>query len=228
MGEPDTNGVAISRSIWGFPVVGWGMGLAAGGVFAGCLGFGLDPLPAGVVAVAFEVWLAGAFHEDGLADAADGFGGDSRARRLEIMRDSRIGTYGASALALFLMARIAVIAALSDPVTVALALAAAGAASRAALVWPMTLVPPARDDGMSTFIGVPTSRERAVVSAVAAVLVLVSVGPGATLIVLAAAAVGAGAVSAVARKSFGGQTGDLLGATQQVAYVLVLLAISAK
>lgn len=228
MGEPDPKGVPISRSIWAFPVVGWGMGLGAGAVFAGCLGFGLDPLPAAVVAVAFEVWLAGAFHEDGLADTADGLGGDSPERRLEILRDSRIGTYGASALALFLMARIAVIAALSDPVTVALALAAAGAASRAALVWPMTLVPPARNDGMSIFIGVPTSRELALASVVAGALVLVSVGPGATLIVLAAAAIGAGAVSALARRIFGGQTGDLLGATQQVSYVLILLALAAR
>ena len=228
VGGPDIGDAPIARSIWAFPVVGWGLGLGAGAVFAGGLAFGLGVLPAAVVAVAFEVWTTGAFHEDGLADTADGLGGATHEDALEILRDSRLGTFGVSALALFLAARIGVIAAVADPLSVIAMLAAAGAISRAALAWPMALVRPARADGMSAFIGVPTVREAAVATVIAAGLALVFLGVGLTVFALAVAAVGAGAVAVVARRSLGGQTGDVLGARQQVAYVLILLMLSAR
>ena len=71
VGGPDIGDAPIARSIWAFPVVGWGLGLGAGAVFADGLAFGLGVLPAAVVAVAFEVRATGAFHEDGLADTGD-------------------------------------------------------------------------------------------------------------------------------------------------------------
>ena len=228
VGAPRTGDAAMARIIWAFPVVGWGLGLGAGAVFAGGLAFGLGVLPAAVVAVAIELWATGAFHEDGLADTADGLGGATHEDALEILRDSRLGTFGVGTLVLFLAARIGVIAAVADPLNVIAVLAAAGAISRAALAWPMALVPPARADGMSAFTGVPTVREAAVASVIAAGLALAFLGVGLTVFALAVAAVGAGAVSAVARRSFGGQTGDVLGATQQVTYVLILLVLSAR
>ena len=177
-----------------------------------------------------EVWATGAFHEDGLADTADGLSGATQEDSLEILRDSRLGTFGVSALALALslVARFAVIAAVAEPLAVIALLAAAGAISRAALAWPMALLPPARADGMSAFIGVPTLREALIASVIALGLALISVGIGLAVIALVVAAIGAGALSAMARRAFGGQTGDVLGATQQVTYVLILMVLSAK
>ena len=131
-------------------------------------------------------------------------------------------------MVLALVARVAVIAAVAKPLAVIALLAAAGAMSRAALAWPMALLPPARADGMSAFIGVPTLREALIASVIALGLALISVGIGLTGIAVVVAAIGAGAVSAMARRAFGGQTGDVLGATQQVTYVLILLVLSAR
>ena len=228
VGPCDGGDADLARTVWAFPVVGWGMGLGAGAVFAVGLAFGLGPLPAAVVCVAFEVWLAGALHEDGLADTADALGGETIAQRLGILRDARIGTFGATALVLSLMARAGAVAALADPWLAAMALSSAGAASRAALTWPMALVPPARTEGLGVAAGVPTSAEAAAATLAAAALVLVTAGGSAVLFALAAAAAGTGLISGLARRKFGGQTGDLLGAAQQVSYVAVLLALSAK
>ena len=228
LGNPDVGDVPIARILWAFPVVGWVLGLGAGAVFASGLAFGLGVLPAAALAVAMEVWATGAFHEDGLADTADGLSGATQEDSLEILRDSRLGTFGVSALALSLVARFAVIAAVAEPLAVIALLAAAGAISRAALAWSMALLPPARADGMSAFIGVPTLREALIASVIALGLALISVGIGLAVIALVVAAIGAGALSAMARRAFGGQTGDVLGATQQVTYVLILMVLSAK
>ena len=93
--------------------------------------------------------VTGALHEDGLADTADGFGGgDTRERKLEIMRDSRIGTYGVCALIVSLLVRADAIASLTDPVLVAPALIAAHAGARAVMPLVMFLLPAARTDGL--------------------------------------------------------------------------------
>ncbi len=88
-------------------------------------------------------------HEDGLADVADGFGGGfSRERKLEIMKDSRIGAFGAVALVLSLGLRASALAALAGtPLGALLVMTAAGAISRCACLAPLVLLPPARGDG---------------------------------------------------------------------------------
>ena len=98
-----------------FPGVGWLVAAATGAVAAACMlvwptqTFG--PLVAAVLCTATGVWLTGGFHEDGLADVADGLGGSAnRTRALEIMKDSRIGAYGATALVLALMTKVALLA----------------------------------------------------------------------------------------------------------------------
>ncbi|MEK9968269.1 MAG: adenosylcobinamide-GDP ribazoletransferase, partial [Ferrovibrio sp.] len=91
----DTAGGAVARAAWAFPLVGLLVGAAGGGMFmlASYLGLGMGS--SALLAMGSQVLLTGALHEDGLADTADGFGGGrSRERKLEIMRDSRIGTYG--------------------------------------------------------------------------------------------------------------------------------------
>jgi len=178
------------------------------------------PVVVAIIAVVTSIWLTGAFHEDGLADAADGLGGGyGQQRILEIMRDSRIGTYGALALGLSLSLRVAVLSAL--PVKTACTLLVVGhASSRFAAVALMWSLPYVREDESKAK---PLSRDlsrgglwiaattTAVVMAVGTALepaLLGGIAP-ATLVV--------GWWYRVLRRNLQGYTGDCLGAAQQLA-----------
>ena len=192
---------------------------------------GLPPMMAATVAVATQVVATGALHEDGLADIADGFGGGAgRARKLEIMRDSRVGTYGAATLALALVMRVAAFAALAEPGAVMVAAITAGALSRAAVVAVMRVLDPARSDGLGAAAGRPDERTVAAALAIAAGLALVLLlpaGPGVVGAALVGAAVGASGLAWLAHRQIGGQTGDVLGAAQQAAEITTLALIVA-
>src|ERR1041384_6399585 len=116
-----------------FPLVGAAIGLAVGLVYLGLLAIGLPNFAAAALALGASALVTGALHEDGLADMADGFGGGrDRAAKLEIMRDSRLGTYGAMILLVSFVAKVAALAALVDAVIVP-SLVAAHALARGAL-----------------------------------------------------------------------------------------------
>jgi adenosylcobinamide-GDP ribazoletransferase len=207
---------------WAFPVVGGVVGLLAGLVLRLAEFEKLPPLLAAGWAVVALLLLTGALHEDGLADTADGLGGgQTAARKLEIMRDSRIGTFGAVALVLSLALRVAALAALADPGRVAVALIAAGMLGRGAMIGVMLALRPARPDGMAAALG-PVRIGPAVVGlGIAGACVLLSHGVHALL-----GAVLAGALMVcLARRQIGGYTGDILGATEQAAECAVLLAM---
>jgi hypothetical protein len=117
----------------------------------------LPPLLAALIAVAATVAVTGALHEDGLADTVDGFGGGGdRERKLQIMRDSRIGTYGVVALVLALGARVVALASFEDDADAIAALVLCQAASRALIVAVMRRAPLARSDGLAASAGRPT------------------------------------------------------------------------
>ena len=209
-----------ARAAWAWPVAGLAVGGIGAAAMAAALALGVAPGPAAALAVAAQVVVTGALHEDGLADVADGFwGGRDRVRRLAIMRDSRIGTYGAVALVLSLLARWSLLAGTSP-----WALVAAGVASRAAMVPVMQALPHARSDGLSHAAGRPTAWGTGVALALAA-LALGPFGlPG-----LAAAGLAAGTawgLARLARAKIGGQTGDVCGAVQQGAEIAVLAALA--
>jgi len=190
---------------------------------------GLPASLAAVFALAAGVALTGALHEDGLADTADGFGGGKdRERKLAIMRDSRSGSYGVLALCLSLLARWAALAALAatSPLVVLIAAIAAHAASRAALPALMSVLPAARDDGVSAGVG----RVGPVAARIAAGLGLVFLLPGGPGFAFAAAALVAASTFLIARlalSQIGGQTGDVLGAAQQIGEIAVLAVATA-
>jgi adenosylcobinamide-GDP ribazoletransferase len=213
----------IARAIWAMPVAGAVVGAATALAYAIATQLGLPPSVAAALAIAAGMVLTGAMHEDGLADTADAMGGNDRARKLEIMRDSRLGTYGACALVLSILIRWASIVSIARPGAVALALIAAHTAARAMLPTVMALVPPARSEGLAKSFGVPSHKVAAGAALIGA-LALVSclgLGPG----LLAAALLGAAGVATarLSMKALGGHTGDLLGAIEQVGEVLVLL-----
>ncbi|MPZ59468.1 MAG: adenosylcobinamide-GDP ribazoletransferase [Rhizobiales bacterium] len=218
----------VARALWSAPIVGGVIGALGGTVYTLCSLLHLPAWPAAALAVAATAGVTGCLHEDGLADVADGFGGGAtRERKLEIMRDSRIGTYGVCALVLSFVLRIGALASLRDPTLVFAALIAAHAAARAGLPAFMRWVPPARADGLSAGAGVPP---RAGVSAAIVLGVAAlggSVGLAAGVIVLVVLACLHGAMAWLCQRQIQGQTGDVLGALEQVGEIAVLLIAAA-
>lgn len=221
---------AFSRAAWLVPVAGALLALPPALLLA-LLGLtDLPPLAASLLAVAFAMMLTGALHEDGLADVADGFFGASRReRRLEIMKDSRIGAFGTLALVVCVGLRAVLLAALMARVgalSAALLLILVEAASRAAMVGVWTALAPARPDGLAAASGQPSSRAAmvAMLLGLAAALTGLALLPApAVFAALLLAATAATGTALLARARIGGHTGDVLGATQQLALVGLLL-----
>src|SRR5579885_896572 len=165
-------GADLAAALWALPLAGVVVGVIAAVVYALARELGLPAWPAAALTIAATAALTGCLHEDGLADTCDGFSGATPARKLEIMRDSHIGVYGACALALALLLRVGAVASLADGSLVAGALIAAHTAARATLPVFMHFVPPARADGLSSAAGQPP-REQALAAAVLGIVVLV-------------------------------------------------------
>jgi adenosylcobinamide-GDP ribazoletransferase len=228
-GNNSHDGTALSATLWVFPVVGVLVGLC--GAFAYYLGdvVGLPPALSAIAAVAAMYIATGGLHEDGLADCADGFGGgSSRERKLAIMRDSRVGSYGVAAMIFSVLARVSVLGSLGDPATVCAALVASAALSRGAMGPVMAMLPAARDNGLSAAAGRPNMGQTLVGGAIAFVVAWFAVGFGVALMALFVSVVAMLFVAALARKQISGQTGDVLGAVAQVVEIVALAAISVR
>lgn len=215
-----------AEAAWAFPLVGVVIG--AVGVLAGAAALWLG-LPNGVAAAAAlgaQAMATGAMHEDGLADTADGlWGGWDKARRLEIMKDSSIGSYGVMALLVLGLARWSALTALLAAGGWA-ALLAAGALSRVPLVLMMVAMPNARGGGLSKAVGVPEPGTAALAAALGLGLALLLVG-SAAFGMIALAALLCLALARLAQVKIGGQTGDILGASQQLAEAATLAVAAA-
>jgi adenosylcobinamide-GDP ribazoletransferase len=212
------------------PFVGAGVGLAAGLVFAVVRGVSGPGWLAAALAVAASVLITRALHEDGLADTADGLGphGIETSRRLEIMRDSRNGTFGVLALALSVLIKVACLAQFGGGTGLAV-LIAAHAMSRAVLAYPLLAFSPVRNDGLGVMTGKPSDTDVWLAIGIGAVIAFVLlVGKGFFVAILAPLAVIAAtwfAARWIAGK-IGGYTGDTLGAIEQKAE-LVFLVVAA-
>ena len=216
-----------AAAAWSWPLVGAVLGGIAGLAAVVLLAMGLPaPLAAGL-ALGAMVAMTGALHEDGLADTVDGFwGGWTPARRLEIMKDSQIGSYGVIALILSLGLRWMALSLLCEAGLILPALIAAGALSRAVMPGLLHALPFAREGGLSRSVGRVPFDTVVLGAAVAAVVALLALGLGALGLILMAGLAGWG-MGALARGKIGGQTGDVLGASQQLAEVAVLVTLVA-
>ncbi len=171
------------------------------------------------------ILTTGAMHEDGLADTADGFwGGFTPARRLEIMRDSQIGTYGVVALCLSLGLRWSALAALVNTGDIWVLLPVA-MLSRAAMPAMMVSLPNARTDGLSQQVGTPRRRHAIVALVLAGFCGLIMLGVLKTLLCAAALALAIILLRRLALAKIGGRTGDVLGASQQLCELGCLLTL---
>jgi adenosylcobinamide-GDP ribazoletransferase len=220
---------AIAASGWAFPLVGAGIGGVAGLSFFVAEALGCSALVAAALAVLAAIALTGAFHEDGLADTADGFGGGrDRDTKLAIMRDSRQGSFGILALVFSVALRGAALAALGDPIHAGLALLAAHAASRGMLPLTMHLLSPARADGLGYTAGRPSRTVAVIAALIGIAIALAALGPARGGVALLLAAAGIAATATLARRQIGGYTGDVLGAFQQIGEIVMLLVAAAK
>ncbi len=218
----------ITRSARYFPLVGQGVGAVCALVLLAA-SLVWNSTVAALLAVGAGLLITGAFHEDGLADTADGLGGGQTAeRRLEIMKDSRVGTYGACALLVVLGLKVATLASVAPPRAAILLLAAHGL-GRAAAVLAMRLTPYAPDGAAGKWKPIPRGprwSEVAVAGLIAAWPLLLS-PPSATLLGLASGGVLALVLYWRAQRLIGGHTGDVLGAIEQVFELGFLLGAAA-
>lgn len=213
-----------------YPLVGALIGGCAAAVYA-LATLVWPPSVAVLLSIAASMALTGAFHEDGLADMFDGVGGGlTRARALEIMKDSRIGTYGAAALILALALKAASLAAM-PAAAVIVALVAAHALSRFSAVLVIATSAYARDHGTGKPVAEGVSRESlriATATSLAGVIVLgLGVGFGAALLAVAGLALGHFAMRRIFERKLGGYTGDCLGAVQQASELGLYLGLLA-
>jgi adenosylcobinamide-GDP ribazoletransferase len=219
---------ALARAAWAFPLTGILIGAFGGVVFALADRLDLPILATALLAVLATAVATGGLHEDGLADTVDGLGGGAdKAQALAIMRDSRTGAFGVLALIFSVGLRAAALAALADTRVAIAALIAAHALSRGLLPAVMRVLDPARPDGLAANAGKPGVHTVAIAAAIGVVTAAAALGLPQALIASALAVLAVAAVALLARQRLGGYTGDILGAAQQAAEIVMLLAVAA-
>lgn len=214
-----------------FPLVGWAVGGAAAAGYA-LFALLLPKTVAVILALALAVRLTGALHEDGWMDACDGLGGGwDKAQVLAIMKDSRIGGYGAAGIALLLLAKAAALVeiAAAGSAAVATALLAAHPLSRLAATLILHRLPYARADDSSKArpLAQPLDGPGLAIATACGLAPLMLLTPLQAALALAAGIAVTAAAARLFLRRLGGYTGDLLGATQQAAELATYLAILA-
>lgn len=216
----------FGRAIRLLPVASLAVGVCGAVPLALGAAAGLPALMQALLAVGAALLASGGLHEDGLADTADGLGGGrSRDRKLAIMRDSHIGSFGVLALAMALLWRLAALSTILSEATTGAAVAvllAAAALSRPLALLPLALLPPAREDGLGRGVGVLERGPLALCLGMGACLGVVlpmagGIGLGHTTTACLLAPLASAGMTALARRQIGGHTGDIAGASQQAA-----------
>lgn len=217
----------LERSVKYFPLAGALVGAFCAAILLAASQLWHGTLPA-LLTVAAGIAMTGGLHEDGFADFFDAMGGATREARLAIMKDSRLGTYGVLALGAGIGAKVFALAAL--PVTVgAAALVAAHAGGRLATVVILAVLPYAG--------GIPAAKIKPLGQGITAAGLIAATGFGIwplillpaliALPALGAAALAAGLTSLASRRLYGGYTGDVLGAVEQIFEIAFLLGAAA-
>lgn len=225
--------VSLSHAVHMYPCAGFVVGLIGALTIFIASATGLPSTPVAILAVTAMIFATGALHEDGLADMADGFGGGrDRQRKLEIMKDSRIGTYGVLALVFSQALRVAVLAELIelDLTASMICLVVAATSSRAISMLFWFVLPPARTDGLSKTSGQPDKAALTIAFALTGIIFVLlapwSFGPIALVFAVLGGLCSLFLLIWMCKKQIQGQTGDTIGATQQVVelvFVTILL-----
>lgn len=214
----------LTRCVPWFPVVGALIGAMVGATAAGMMHV-VPPSVAAGVAIVAGVALTGAFHEDGLADTADALGGWSPQQRREILKDSRHGSYGVAAMCSTIVLRTLCVASLS-PAAAFAGLVAAHTLGRGAAVGVMGTASSVPQEGLGADYARGLGPRATAIGVGAAIGISVLAVGWWTLALVPAVAAGSVATTLLARRAFGGISGDILGAVEQVGESLVLIAVS--
>lgn len=221
---PHASDAAFARTAqagWAYPLMGCGLAGLAGAVWWLCAVLALPPLIQAGLTLAALTAMTGALHEDGLADSADGlWGGHEKTRRLEIMKDSRIGSYGVLALVFGVALRWGALLEAGP-----WALVAAACLSRAVLPSLLYMLPFARAGGLAHSVGQPGAWTAALALVIGMGLAICAVGLASGALALIVCVCAAGLVGWIAHRKIGGVTGDICGAAQQIAELAVLIAL---
>lgn len=211
-----------ARAVWAYPLVGLVLGVILSVLSLVAAAFGIPQIMVAGLLLGTLIMLTGAMHEDGLADTFDGlWGGHDRETRLDIMKDSRIGAYGVLALIVVMGLRWLALAEVHwTGIIAALML------SRAAMPPLMLALPHARSAGLSHRVGAPRMGDVVAGGLIGVIGAVILTGGAGLIVVLVAVGVTA-LVGLVAKAKIGGQTGDILGATQMLTECAVLITLVA-
>lgn len=219
----------MGRMTMALPFAAALMALIPMGILVGGVTIGLPPYFAAALAVGAMVLVGGGMMEDAIADAADGlFGGWTRERRLEILKDSRHGTYGVAALCLFLLLRVTALGSVAaiNPLAAAALWTAANIAGRSGGLWLAVALPSARADGAAAAAGALPLFRFCLGGAIALLLMFIIGAPAVSVLGITLAALAVMAMvwswTALCRRLVGGQTGDLIGAAGALGEVAAL------
>lgn len=230
------SGDSLKESVRAFPLAGAILGTLAGVALFICDYLGLPALACSFVSVGALIAMTGALHEDGLGDTADGFfGASTPARRLEIMKDSRIGTFAALTLIIFIGLKVTILAAILQrfgAFHTVLVIIGTEAASRAAMLALWYQLPSARPGGVADNVGAPKwetllcAMATGVGILIATIFLVVGISALLKAMIFAFALLYGFAKLCLVK--IGGQTGDTLGAAQQLVAIGILLGVASS
>ena len=218
----------LARAYRAFPLLGAAIGAVIGALDLFLLRVGLPTIAATALALGAGALLTGALHEDGLADTADGFGGGrDKAAKLAVMRDSRLGTFGVLALLTGFVARVGALSAMPGS-EIVLAMMATHALARAPIAVLAAVMPYARPDGLAAAAGRPDFVIALTACLLAMAIAFLTLPAVSAIIAAIIAAIAAASLAVLAQRQIGGQTGDVLGAAEQVCEIAVLVTLAAR
>ena len=216
----------LARASACFPLIGLLVGAISGAVLMMAAELNLHPLACAFLAITAGALVTGALHEDGLADVVDGFGGGhTKEDKLRIMRDSHIGAYGVLALILSVGLRASILAGLIGSGMAAVTLVGAAILSRSLLPGMMHLMPCSRKDGLAAGAGRPTFRAAIVAFCLGSLIAWPILDLSVAIVALICALISALIMAFIAHRQIGGYTGDVLGATQQITEIAILVMV---
>jgi len=211
-----------------YPIIGLLVGVISGAALMLAAELDLHPLACAFIGLATAALVTGGLHEDGLADVADGFGGGvDKQNKMRIMRDSRIGAFGVLALIFSVAVRAAILSGLPGPGLAAVAIVGAAVLSRSVLPTVMFFLPLARTDGLAADAGRGTAKTMVTALVIGALLAWPFVNLVMAIVGTAAALIAVVIMAVIAQRQIGGYTGDVLGGTQQLAEIAVLIVAGA-
>lgn len=214
----------LARAVWAFPLIGMLVGAVSGLAYALLHHCGTPPGLAALGSLATAILLTGGLHEDGLADLADAAGAMTRERRLAVMRDSRIGSYGSLALILTTVARFQAVAVIARPDHVLPALVLAGAMGRGAMLLLAGVLRPARSEGLGTLLH-PVPAGRLATGLLLPVVVALGLSRSALPVILAGSLIPL-MIAWWSKSRLGGFTGDVLGAGSVLVETAILVCLA--